>query len=88
MAQPWKSQVSKHEFTLLKGICTSNCFPFPGAAYREYTSQYLVHVWIVTILSMATFIKFYYLYKAALLMLMFAVYSILIVLLMNWKSGM
>ena len=32
--------------------------------YQEYTSQYLIHLWIVTILSLAPFIKFYYLYKA------------------------
>ena len=57
-------------------------------SYHEYTSQYLVHLWIVTILSLATFIKFYYLYKAALLVLMFVTYSLLIFFLMNWTSGM
>ena len=36
--------------------------------YHEYTSQYLVHIWIVMILSLAAFIKFYYLYKAILLL--------------------
>ena len=29
--------------------------------YRAYTSQYLIHLCIVTVLSLATFIKFYYL---------------------------
>ena len=57
-------------------------------SYHEYTSQYLIHIWIVTILSLATFIKFYYLYKAVLLLLMYAVYSVLILTLMNWTSGM
>ncbi|TRY71944.1 hypothetical protein TCAL_03937 [Tigriopus californicus] len=56
-------------------------------SYHEYTSQYLVHIWIMTILSLATFIKFYYLYKAILLLLMFTIYSILILSLMNWTSG-
>jgi len=56
--------------------------------YHEYTSQYLVHLWIVTVLSLATFIKFYYLYKAILLAIMFALYSALIVTLMTWTSGM
>ena len=58
-----------------------------SAAYHEYTSQYLVHLWLVTIMSMATFIKFYYLYKALLLVIMFVVYSLLIFFLMNWTSG-
>ncbi len=57
-------------------------------SYHEYTSQFLIHVWIVTILSLATFIKFYYLYKAALLVVMFLLYSVLIYTLMNWTSGM
>jgi len=57
-------------------------------AYHEYTSQYLIHLWIVTILSLATFIKFYYLYKALLLGLMFGLYSTLIYTLMTWTSGM
>ena len=47
-----------------------------------------MHVWIVTIMSLAAFIKFYYLYKAILLLLMFVVYSVLIFSLMNWTSGM
>ncbi|CAB4064700.1 ADCY8 [Lepeophtheirus salmonis] len=55
--------------------------------YKEYTFQYLVHIWIITILSLATFIKFYYLYKAVLLFLMFGIYSFLIWLLMSWTSG-
>ena len=55
--------------------------------YHEYTSQYLIHIWLVTILSLATFIKFYYLYKAVLLLVMYAVYSVLILTLMNWTSG-
>ncbi len=59
-----------------------------AASYHEYTSQYLIHLWIVTILSLATFIKFYYLYKAALLLVMFGLYSVLIYTLMNWTSGM
>ncbi len=56
-------------------------------SYHEYTSQYLVHVWIVMMLSMAAFIKFYYLYKAALLLLTFAIYGSLICTLMKWTSG-
>ena len=31
--------------------------------------------------------KFYYLYKAVLLLVMYAVYSVLILTLMNWTSG-
>ncbi len=62
-----------------------NCY---AEAYHEYTSQYLIHIWLVTILSLATFIKFYYLYKAAILILMFVLYSTLIYTLMNWTSGM
>jgi hypothetical protein len=57
-------------------------------SYREYTSQYLVHIWIVMILSLAAFIKFYYLYKAVLLVVIFAIYSVLILTIMKWTSGM
>ena len=55
----------------------------------EYTAQYLIHIWILTILSLAPFIKFYYLYKAILLLTMFLIYSILISQLMpSWTMGM
>lgn len=56
--------------------------------YRDYTSQYLIHLWIVTVLSLATFIKFYYLYKAILLICMFVIYSIFISFIMKWDLGM
>ena len=57
--------------------------------YQEYTSQYLIHIWIVTILSLAPFIKFYYLYKAILLLSMLLAYSLLISLVIKtWYFGM
>ena len=31
--------------------------------YYKYSQQYLIHVWIVSLLSLSAFIKFYYLYK-------------------------
>ena len=57
--------------------------------YQEYTSQYLIHLWIMTILSLAPFIKFYYLYKAILLLSMLLAYSLLILLVIKtWYFGM
>ena len=67
--------------------CHNPLIMFLSDSYHEYTSQYLIHIWLVTILSLATFIKFYYLYKAVLLLVMYAVYSVLILTLMNWTSG-
>ncbi len=62
---------------------------FSADPYHEYLSQYLIHLWIVTILSLAPFIKFYYLYKAILLLTMFTVYSLVIVFVIeNWTMGM
>lgn len=55
----------------------------------ECTAQYLIHLWIVTILSLAPFIKFYYLYKAILLLSMLCTYSLLIgCVIKTWVFGM
>ena len=45
------------------------------AQYREETTQYLILVWIVSIISLSAFIRLYYLYKALLLLLTFLLYT-------------
>jgi len=49
-------------------------------AYRSYSLQYLIHIWIVSILSLSAFIKLYYLYKAILLLFMFTTFAIIIII--------
>ena len=57
--------------------------------FKKYSFQYLIHVWIVTILSLAPFIKLYYLYKATLLLSMFIIYSLVIAFVIkSWNMGM
>ena len=47
--------------------------------YIRHSSQYLGYIWIVSIISLSTFIKLHYLYKAILLSVIFLLYSALIV---------
>jgi hypothetical protein len=51
-------------------------------------SQYLIHLWMVTVFSLATFIKFYYLYKAILLLCLLAIYTVFVYFIMKWILGM
>ena len=43
-------QILKYLFFHISAECMTS-------QYQEYTSQYLIHIWIVTILSLAPFIK-------------------------------
>lgn len=78
--------------TIITDLCNPKndqyTFFLVSEIYRDYTSQYLIHLWIVTVLSLATFIKFYYLYKAVLLLIMYVLYSLLISVIMKWTLGM
>jgi len=51
--------------------------------HRTYSFQFLAHIWIVSILSLSSFIRVYYLYKAIFLGIMFVFYSLLIILYFN-----
>ena len=53
--------------------------------YILHSSQYLGYIWIISIISLSTFIKLHYLYKAILLGLIFFVYTALIVSLILLK---
>ena len=45
----------------------------------SHSIQYLTYIWIVSIISLSTFIKVHYLYKAVMLIIIFLVYTTLIV---------
>ena len=59
----------------------------PGSqdSYIIHSSQYLGYIWIISIISLSTFIKLHYLYKAILLAVMFFLYTGLIVALVLLK---
>ena len=51
---------------------------YTALQYQKYTLQYVINVWIVTILSLAPFLEpFFYLYKVLLLVSTLLVYSLL-----------
>lgn len=54
-------------------------------SYIIHSSQYLGYIWIISIISLSTFIKLHYLYKAILLAVIFFVYTALIVALILLK---
>ena len=53
--------------------------------YIIHSSKYLGYIWIISIISLSTFIKLHYLYKAILLAVIFFVYTALIVALILLK---
>ena len=59
----------------------------PGSqdSYIIQSSQYMGHIWIISIISLSTFIKLHYLYKAILLAVIFLLYTALIVSLILLK---
>ena len=59
----------------------------PGSqdSYIIHSSQYLGYIWIISIISLSTFIKLHYLYKAILLAVIFFLYTALIVTLVLLK---
>ena len=46
--------------------------------YRQSSIQFLMYIWILSIISLSTFIKVHYLHKALVLMIMFLLYTALI----------
>ena len=48
-------------------------------SYVIHSAQYLGYWWIISIISLSTFIKLHYLYKAILLSVIFLLYTALIV---------
>ena len=59
--------------------------PASQDSYIIHSSQYLGYIWIISIISLSTFIKLHYLYKAILLAVIFFVYTTLIVSLILLK---
>ena len=59
--------------------------PASQDSYIIHSSQYLGYIWIISIISLSTFIKLHYLYKAILLAVIFFVYTTLIVTLILLK---
>ena len=54
-------------------------------SYIIHSSKYLGYIWIISIISLSTFIKLHYLYKAILLGVIFFLYTALIVALILLK---
>ena len=54
--------------------------------YRQSSIQFLMYIWILSIISLSTFIKVHYLHKALVLMIMFLLYTALIAAFI-WVQG-
>ena len=54
--------------------------------YRQSSIRFLMYIWILSIISLSTFIKVHYLHKALVLMTMFVLYTALIAAFI-WLQG-
>ena len=55
-------------------------------SYRQRTIQFLMYIWILSIISLSTFIKVHYLHKALVLLIMFLLYTALILTFIGFQG--